>query len=142
MILNKKMHFIGLIILLGLPACGSGRYVQRGINHYRAADYVAAMDIWSSLENDEASMNSKGLMRYLVYRGLTHYRLNQRNLAMQFLLRGNYAYQQGNPAWLDEATVAQMNKALMDLRRTPNYPTPPPPSAFQPPPSPPSTGPR
>ena len=112
--------------LLVLASCGAaGGTIQRGINLYHGTDYMAAMQVWSELEPQEGEMNDKGLVRYLVYRGLTAYRLGHHQAAMAYLTRGKNLYFSGQRRWLPEPTVAEMNAALQDLWRGAQQPQPP-----------------
>jgi hypothetical protein len=106
-------------LLLG---CGAGRVVQRGADKYQQADYGGALVDWRYLEEREQDMNDKGRVRYLVYRGLTHYRLFQQSrdasqhaAALHFLARGKSAYDNGSARWLQARTVVEMKDALIDL---------------------------
>jgi hypothetical protein len=131
-----------LLATLGLVgACGSGRHVQRGVRFYRAENYPAAMGVFVDI--DEGALNNKRHVRYLVYRGLTHYRLGERRAALHFLNRGSEAYRLGDPKWLPPYTVQQMQGALDDLRRDVRPPaTDAPPPVAPPPATPPRAGPE
>lgn len=107
---------------LWLAGCGHGRHVQRGADEYRAADYGGAMTEWRYLEDREEDLNDKGRVRYLVFRGLTHYRLYQQGrqpmeagAALHFLARGKLAYDAGKAGWLAAKTVVEMKDALAQL---------------------------
>lgn len=122
-----------------VSACGSGRHVQRGVRFYKAENYPAAMGVFVDI--DENGLNNKGHVRYLVYRGLTHYRLGERRAALHFLNRGSEAYRLGDPKWLPAYTVQQMQGALDDLRRDVRAPaTDAPPPGAPPPATPPPAG--
>jgi hypothetical protein len=103
---------LSLAVALLFVGCGVGRHVQKGINSYNVGDLARAMEIWYSLQDAEAEMNPKGLVRYLVYRGLTHHRLGQRKEAAYFLSRGKRVYATGDPRWLPPQAVAEMEQAL------------------------------
>lgn len=96
--------------------CGVGRHVQKGMDSYRAGLYQAALQQLRPLETREAEMNPKGRLRYLVYRGLSHYRLGQRTAALYWLLRGDELHQHANPRWLPRHAIAEMDTALRELR--------------------------
>jgi hypothetical protein len=107
-------------LLLAAPAgCGAGRNVQRGIDQYDRADYASASAEFTDLSPDEGAMNNKGLVRYLVYRGLTFYHLGQRPQAYGYLVRGKTAYDRGTKGWLKGSIVAEMDTALADLSHDP-----------------------
>jgi hypothetical protein len=112
--------------LLALPACGVGRHVQTGISYYSTTNYPSAMGVWREIEPRESEMNPKGLVRYLVYRGLTHYRLGEKQAAAHFLSRGAAMYRQSNPQYLPDPIVAEMQRALGELgSQAPQSPVPP-----------------
>ena len=98
------------------PGCGVGRHVQKGIDSYRAGQYQAALQKLQPLETREVEMNTKGRLRYLVHRGLSHYRLGQRTAAFHWLLRGEEIYRHSSPRWLPRHAVAEMGTALRELR--------------------------
>jgi hypothetical protein len=112
-----------LALALVLSGCGATtRELDRGTTSYQHADYRAAMIRWRYLEDREPEMKPKARVRYLVYRGLTHYRLFQRSAepmeqasALHFLARGKAAYDTGKPRWLTAEMVVQMKDALDDL---------------------------
>jgi hypothetical protein len=106
----------GMVVLLLLSACGVGRHVQKGINAFNAMKYHEAMSIWIELEQRIPDMNPKGVVRYHVFRGLTHNRIGDRAMALRFLTEGQRAYQAGDPAWLPPQTVQEMNATLASLR--------------------------
>jgi hypothetical protein len=121
----KRFAFIA-VATLWLGGCGQGRHVQRGANEYRSADYHGAMAEWRYLEDREEDMNDKGRVRYLVFRGLTHYRLYQQGrhpgeagAALHFLARGKLAYDAGKAGWLNTKTVVEMKDALAELAGAP-----------------------
>ena len=111
----------GLLVLL-VVSCGTGGVIGRGIAFYQQRDYRRAMVVWSDLEGHEHEMNRKGFVRYLVYRGLTHYRLRHRQVALRFLDRGYQLYRDGSPGWLPGYAVLEMNQARADLRGTATVP--------------------
>jgi hypothetical protein len=123
-----------LVVLMMVGACGVGRHVQKGINAYNASDLNGAMVIWNDLDGRQAEMNEKGRVRYLVYRGLTHHRLNQRGPAVAYLKQGQLAYHRGDPRWLPTHVVSEMQAALQGVKPAV---VPAPSAAPQPPPPPP-----
>jgi hypothetical protein len=138
-----------LLLAAGL-GCGVGRQVKKATDCYKEAQYEGAMWAFEDLECCEHKMNHKALIRYLVYRGLTHYHLGHRDAARHFLMRGRDAYLRGRPHWLPPRTVAEMHHALAHLTRPPRKPAakkPPPPKAPPPlpekaPPKPPASQPH
>ncbi len=118
---NAVLVIVVAFICLG---CGVGRHVQKGINAYNASNYLDAKARWIEMQGVESEMNPKGHMRYLVYRGLTHFRLGERNAALHFLTRGNAEYRQGNPNWLPQSIADNMGRALAELKGAPPAPAP------------------
>jgi hypothetical protein len=105
-----------MALVAGLSlGCGVGRFVQKGIDSYQRGDYAGAMHQWNELSSQESDMNAKGLMRYCVYRGLTHNRLGQKQAALQWLTRGADLYKRGDPAWLPVPAYEEMNRVLAEL---------------------------
>jgi hypothetical protein len=105
----------------------SGR-VQRGVNLYERTDFASALYQFEVVGEKEPDMNRRSVIRYLVYRGLTHYRVGQRSEAWHFLTRGREAYSRGTASWLSPRTLGEMDRALMELAQNP-----PPPMAPAPP---------
>src|SRR5678815_3866926 len=52
-------------------ACGTGYYVGRAMEAYHQGNYAEASREFRVIS--EAQLNAKGEVRYLVFRGLTHY---------------------------------------------------------------------
>jgi uncharacterized protein YceK len=117
-----KKLLITVVIVAGLlSGCGAGRTIQKGINCYWTLNYQRALDIFEEAGCCEYEMNPKGLVRYLVFRGLAHYRLGHRKQAYHFLSRGKEAYQRSEPGWLPIRAVQEMDAALVFLN-DPNNP--------------------
>ena len=117
-----ERYLVLLLLAVAAAGCGMGRHVQRGADRYQNADYSSALVEWRYLEEREEDMNDKGRVRYLVYRGLTHYRIYQRSrdaghhaAALHYLARGKEAYDAGSARWLQAKTVVEMKDALVDL---------------------------
>lgn len=111
--------------------CGTGRFVQRGINCYNAGNYPCAMSAFQEIEYNNYELNPKGRVRYLTYRGLTHFRMGQTDLARRFLTEANVVYRSGDPTWLPPDAVQQLQQALAQLGGAA-----PPPGPAEPPPTP------
>lgn len=105
---------LAALALAGL-GCGTGRFVQRGINCYNAGNYPCAMSTFQEIELNNYELNPKGRVRYLTYRGLTHFRMGQTDLARRFLSEASAVYQSGDPAWLPPDAVQQLQQALAQL---------------------------
>jgi hypothetical protein len=128
---------LALSTLLATGCTTLGARVQKGMNLYDRTDFPGALDQFTALSAKERDMNQKGAVRYLVYRGLTHYRLDQRPEAYLFLSRGQEAYSRGTPAWLHPRTVGEMERALAELAC--DAPSLPPESSEDAPPPPPES---
>lgn len=113
--MKGSARLASIVLAVLLSGCGAGRHVQKGINAYKSMNYHQAMTIWHDIEPLQPEMNDKGRVRYLVFRGLTHYRLGDRQGATYFLTQGRQAYQMGDPSWIDPVSLGQMNQALADL---------------------------
>jgi hypothetical protein len=117
--MSRSLFVIAFCSALALGCGGSGRYLQRGVERYEHTDYRGALKQWNELNGSEGSMNDRVLTRYLVYRGLTHYHLSQRSLALVFLSRGKEVSARVPAGTINTMTVAEMDKALADLNAPP-----------------------
>ena len=112
----RKLTPIAAMCALALPACGSpGGNVRATINQYEVGNFNAAAHACWQTSDGEEHLNDKAHMRYLVYCGLTYYRLGRRAEARQMLTRGNEEYLSGRLGWLKPAIVDELYKALDDL---------------------------
>ncbi len=121
--------------LLLAAGCGMGRFVQRGINFYHGGAFPLAMQEFRGVEPYELELNPKGLCRYLVYRGLTHQRLGEAQLAASYLGRARPVCSGGDPRWLDPAIAAEAFGGAAPGGPAPG-PTPPPGGPAEPAPGP------
>lgn len=123
----RRRHAASLTALVAAGAalgCGFGGLVGRGMSLYSAGDYGSAMEIWGDVAPYEAELNDKGRARYLVYRGLTHFRRGEGQLAVNFLTRGREAYHRGHPSWLPAQALLELNQALDALGQAEPAPVP------------------
>jgi hypothetical protein len=104
-----------LFMLLLVVACTTGAEVQKGIDAYMRGDLVGAMERWHALEPETGDLNQKGLVRYLVYRGLTAFELGDREQAIRYLVKGRYEYARGDSRWLPPNIAEKMNLALVSM---------------------------
>jgi hypothetical protein len=104
-----------VLSVLMLVACHEGASIQHAMNSYHQRRYADARLAFEQLEGEESVMNAKGQVRYLTFRGLTYYRIDERELARKYLWRARHAYDQGERGWLDAHTVTEMNRALEEL---------------------------
>lgn len=109
----QAMRVVVLVAAVALFGCGgAGRFVQRGINAYDDGDYPLAMEHFAYIESEEMDLNPKGEVRYLVYKGLALVHLGRRDEGLKYLVKGREAYRAGNPRWLPQGTVAEMDQTL------------------------------
>jgi hypothetical protein len=120
--MRRTVFVITLWAALSAACGGSGAYIQKGVEQYNRQNYRGALYEWNELNGSESSMDQETLARYLVYRGLTHYHLDQRPFAIVFLSRGKDAYARGSSVWLSSEIVSEMNKALANLQAAPVAP--------------------
>ena len=114
-----------VLLLASTAGCGIGRQIRHGINCYKTAHYAGSMEIWEELGNCDCRMNHKATVRYLVYRGLTHYHLGELRWAHHFLRKGRQAYLHGSPRWLPRGAVLEMNAILSKSARSAKITAPP-----------------
>lgn len=115
-----KEHLVLVAIAASsLAGCGVGRHVQRGVNDYERADYELASERFQDLAAHEDEMNRKGLARYLVYRGLTDYRLGRRAPARYYLARAGEVLKKTPPGTIKPRVLLEVDAALADLARDP-----------------------
>jgi len=109
-------------LVVGVAGCAGG-HVRAGIGTYEAGNYNRAAAHCDDMAEHEDDMNDKAHVRYLVYCGLTRYRLGNRAEAQRMLTQGSREYSQGRSRWLKPAIVDEMMKALDDLEgRVPPIP--------------------
>jgi hypothetical protein len=106
--------FLAATIAPGL-GCGVGGDVKYSISNYEVGHYNdAAQSCWD-MGGREDEMNDKAHVRYLVYCGLTQYKLGRRREAQRMLALGSEEYTRGRASWLKPGIVDEMLKALDDL---------------------------
>jgi hypothetical protein len=112
---NAVVKALCLFSILLAVGCTTGAEVQKGIDAYMRGDLNGAMVRWRELEEDTYDMNQKGLVRYLVYRGLTAFELGDRAEAHRYLTKGRAAFERGDSRWIPPNIVEKMNQALATL---------------------------
>ena len=122
----QKILLALTLATLVMAGCGTSvaGAVGRGMTRYGRSDYQGALNELAEVSDREDRMNSKAACRYLVYRGLSHYHLGQRDQAYLFLARGRGMVVRGEREWLSEPIIAEMERALAVLAS--GMPTPPP----------------
>lgn len=111
----REGYLLGFVVGLFMVGC-VGAAIQHAMDAYAAGRYRDAEEQLASLESDTPDMNPKGYVRYCVYRGLTLRELGDMASGCNWLLKGQAAYDRGNPAWLFENIQAKMNEALDECR--------------------------
>jgi hypothetical protein len=113
------------VLTCSLVGCSVGRDLRAGIERYERGNYNSTAQICWEMSEHEDEMNDKAHVRYLVYCGLTQYRLGRREEALRMLSQGSGEYARGRTGWLKPAIVDEMLKALDDLQGR-STPAPPP----------------
>ncbi len=109
---SRIVIFAALVFLAGCPV---GRHVGQGMEFYQRGQLDLAKTKFESIESFKGDLNAKGYLRYLVYRGLTHYDLGEMSLAKMYLAQGRVALQRSDARWLPPNIIAKMNAALDEL---------------------------
>ena len=108
---------VTLALVVVAVACTTGAEVQKGIDAYMRGDLNGAMEKWNELDSETSDMNPKGHVRYLIYRGLTAYEMDDREQARRYLTQGYSAYQRSDSRWIPPNIVDRMTKALAALEK-------------------------
>jgi len=112
----QAMRMVVLVAAVSLFGCGgSGRFVARGMDAYKYGDYPLAAEHFNYIEREGFELNPKGEVRYLVYRGLTLVKLGKAAEGKAYLLKGREAYRAGDPKWLPQDIVTEMDETLAQL---------------------------
>jgi hypothetical protein len=120
------------LVAAGLGCASTAGTLQRGINCYNTANYPCAAAAFQDVEMQGASLNQKGHIRFLAYRGLTYFHMGQAEPARRLMSDALVAYRAGNPAWLPQAALAELNAALAQVSGGAAPPPPAPGPAPQP----------
>ena len=120
----RMRPYVAIALILGLSAsaCGTARFVGRGVEDYQQGKYERSIQDFKEIETSTSELNAKGQVRYYVFRGLAHYHLGERDLARDYLTRGSAAYDRGEPRWINPTALAEMRAALADLNGTAKAP--------------------
>jgi hypothetical protein len=108
-------RYVLLAIGLGLAGCGVRGGIRHAINHYNSGEYEEAKQVWIDLETRDKGMPLKARVRYLVFRGLTHWRLGEVVAARYYLYWGLVAYEEAGEEWIPAENLAEMREALQQL---------------------------
>jgi hypothetical protein len=110
---NLGLLVCATVVSLG---CGTtGRELRGGITRYEVGHFNAAARHCGELDGLEDELNDKAHVRYLVYCGLTQYKLGNREDARELLTVGAAEYEQGRDGWLKPLIVNELYEALDDL---------------------------
>ena len=108
-----------LAVGLGLAGCGVRGGIRHAIYHYENGEYDEAKQVWVDLEARDAGMPLKARVRYLVFRGLTHWRLGEVVSARYYLYWGQKAYEEAGEMWIPPENLPEMREALQQLEIAP-----------------------
>lgn len=111
----RAVRMAVLVSALLLAGCGTGRFVQRGMDAYKFGDYALAAETFDWIEQEDLRLNAQGEVRFYVYRGLTLVHLGKKDAGRAMLLKGRALYQQGDPRWLRPEIVTEMDETLAQL---------------------------
>jgi len=117
--MTRPVLFLGVLAICMAACSTTGAQVQHGINAYQRGDYSGAAEQLASLESETSDMNPKGHCRYLIYSGLSHYRLGHRETARRFLLDGIRAMERGDSRWIAPNIAEEARRALADVADSP-----------------------
>ena len=104
-----------LALVLGLAGCGVRGGIRHAINHYEDGEYQDAKEVWLELEARHKGMPLKARVRYLVFRGLTHWHLGEIVAARYYLYWGRQAYEEAGEQWIPEENLPEVREALQAL---------------------------
>lgn len=111
------MRGLGTLVLIGaaalLGACTSNRLVQSGVDAYMLGDYETAAKELRAVEQEQVRLSDKGVVRYLVYRGLAAWHLGKKPEAIAFLKMGREELRGGDPTWLPHDVIREMEDVLL-----------------------------
>ena len=111
---TKLWAVIGAVMVLGAATgCGASTDLRGSMHAYEAGNFRTAEARCDQLE--QSDFGNKAQVRYLVYCGLTYYKLGEADHARTLLASGNRLYATGDPGWLKPLVVDDMNKALSNL---------------------------
>jgi hypothetical protein len=111
------MRGLRFLVLMGsaalLGACTSNRLVQAGVDAYMLGDYEGAAKELRAVEHEQVRLSDKGVVRYLVYRGLAAWHLGKKAEAVAFLKKGREELREGDPNWLPHDVIREMEDVLL-----------------------------
>ena len=110
-------RWICLVLALGCAACGAA---QQNIEHAEAAFDDARYDetrVWLEASDDDVADMPKDLRaRYFYLRGMTAFRLGDRNDALHYLRRARATIaQHRNQNWLRQGWTPVLDRTLVEL---------------------------
>ena len=119
--MNQRLCSLFLVALPYAAGCGApGGSLRATIKQYESGNVNAASRECWDVSQDAEYLSDKAHTRYLVYCGLTHYRLGRRGEGQRLLVQGNMEYLDGKSSWLKPAIVDELYKALDDLEGRPH----------------------
>ncbi len=121
---SSRLWWCAAIAALALSACTSNKTVDLAIQKYHQGNYVDALEDLKDVEGHEHALNERWNVRYLVFRGLSHFRLyrkhgreEDRTAARRFLTRGWGEYERGPRNFLSFDEERELRLALQAVRQ-------------------------
>ena len=109
---TRILMMLPLLVALG---CAGGRSMERGIKAYNEGNYAFAEETFNWVETDKVPLTPKSMVRYMVFRGLTAFRLGKTQEAKTFLASARTKYEGGDARWLSADVVKEMDSTLDKL---------------------------
>lgn len=123
MILSRSVAAIFMLLATTALGCTYNKTVDEAIQKYQARNYSEALAELETVEGNESQLNERWHMRYLVFRGLAHFRAfrkngstSDRDAARRFLSSGRRRYEHGNRAYLSVEEERELNLAVEALK--------------------------
>jgi hypothetical protein len=108
----RVLFLVGSVALLS--ACGTGRFVARGIDAYKLGDYENAVSQFAYIEREGIPLNDKGECRYLAYNGLALWHVGKKSNGVDYLMKARTACRE--PSWLPSEISAEMDGIFAQIR--------------------------
>jgi len=106
-----------LLGALAAPGCATYRDdLDRAMGHYQGNEYAKALVLLEVLEKDLDSLSQPERARYAYYRGMSHFRLNQRRDARHWLGR-SAAREKASKGALSKEENKRVADTLADLNK-------------------------
>lgn len=103
-----------LLALITLPLLACSSSFGKGIAHYDRAEYPQALEELAAAEGELPTYSHRERARYALYRGLTHFALGNRELALPWLEEAKRAYE-ADPSLLSDEEAGKLGSAWAHL---------------------------